>query len=152
MTTLIKQLSGNDCVLACVAMARGVKYWHDLWATDDLEKVIKSGGIHTLDSWMDRAGFVKDVNWFEFQAYGSSDQQLIKCLLWKRPALLSVHSLNIKGGSHMVYWDGHEVFDPSTLRTHAFLHSMVITGVCLLHGYLPDWEPKGKSNADHHSV
>jgi hypothetical protein len=34
-------------------------------------------------------------------------------MLWKRRALLSVSSLNIDHGSHMIYWDGTRIWDPN---------------------------------------
>ncbi len=38
-------------------------------------------------------------------------------LLWGRRALVQVKSKNYEGQSHMVFWNGRKVFDPSPLRT-----------------------------------
>lgn len=131
MTNLIKQLSGNDCVLAAIAMARGAEKWHDVWTAADLERVVTGKGISDYGPWMAQAGF-EPHEWKEIQVWNSSDQQLLRQLLWRRRALLSVHSLNNDQGHHMVFWDGREIFDPSTQRTYLWLHSATISRIVLL--------------------
>ena len=39
-------------------------------------------------------------------------------MLWGRRALVTVPSLNIPKGWHMVYFDGLNVFDPSLAKTY----------------------------------
>lgn len=39
-------------------------------------------------------------------------------MAWGRRAILSVPSLNIENGVHAVYYDGHEIFDPSPKLTY----------------------------------
>jgi hypothetical protein len=39
--------------------------------------------------------------------------ELYRDFCWGRPCLLTVPSLNIVDGHHMVYYDGHEVYDPN---------------------------------------
>ena len=141
-TTLIKQRSGNDCVLAAIAMARGAASWGDIWTDADLESVIASKGVSGYGPWLEQAGFKPD-QFKEIQIWGSTDQQIVRQLLWHRRALVSVHSLNNDQGHHMVFWDGHEIFDPSTQRTYLWLHSATITRVVLLdESYLPTPEPR----------
>jgi hypothetical protein len=65
--------------------------------------------------------------------YGvSSDKQLpvLKSLGWNPcvtlnwyhayPAIVRVASLNFLGKLHSVYWDGENLYDPSTLKKHDF--------------------------------
>lgn len=142
MTTLIQQRSGNDCVLASIAMARGAAAWADVWTDSDLERVIASKGVSGYEPWLEQAGF-KPHQFKEIQIWNATDQSIVRQLLWHRRALLSVHSLNIDQGHHMVFWDGFEVFDPSPLRSYAWLHSMTITRIVLLdESYLPTPEPR----------
>lgn len=110
MTTLIQQRSGNDCVLAAIAMAVGKERWEDLWTEEDLQKVIQDKGIADIEPWLDRAG----VTAYRQVYIHGVDMRTCRALLWKRRALLSVDSLNNNGGSHMVYWDGDKLWDPHT--------------------------------------
>ena len=110
MTTLIQQRSGNDCVLAAIAMAAGKERWSDLWTEDDLAKCIKDGGIREESVYLTRAGFAKEDWLLIHTSYTNS--HMVQNLLWRRRALLSVASLNNRGGSHMVYWDGERIWDP----------------------------------------
>lgn len=111
MTTLIQQKSGNDCVLAAIAMAAGKDKWEDLWTPEDLQSVIDSRGINDVDPWMLRAGFEREKHFREIFVYSGSER-IASALLWRRRALLSVDSLNNHGGSHMIYWDGQKIWDP----------------------------------------
>lgn len=111
MTALIQQKSGNDCVLASIAMAAGLERWEDAWSDADLQAVIASKGVSDVDPWAKRVGYVA---WEHFRpVYVHEDSQTVAhALLWKRRALLSCASLNNDGGSHMVFWDGQRIWDP----------------------------------------
>lgn len=132
MTTLIKQRTNSDCVLAAIAMAAGKDY-DELWTTDDVTKVVKDGGVSDEEPYMERAGFKKGVTYKRVSPW-DINQAHLKNFLWGRRALLSIHSLNIPDGHHMVYWDGEEVFDPSPKDTYKRLHPMLITSVVLFKG------------------
>lgn len=110
MTTLINQKSGSDCVLAAIAMAAGKTTWEDVWNADDLQKVIDEHGVGDIAPWMERVGMLRNVHYREI--YTQSDPRLARSLLWGRRALLTIDSLNIDGGMHMVYWDGEKLWDP----------------------------------------
>lgn len=129
MTNLIRQKSNNDCVLAAIAMAAGKRQWHELWNSEDLESVKLSRGISDLEPWLERAGLKENTDYISI--YVHSDQRMVKALLWKRRALLSVESLNNNHGSHMIYWDGHRIWDPQDgvegKIAHPFLSSAIIT-------------------------
>lgn len=130
MTTLIQQKSGNDCVLAAIAMARGCESWDDIWTQDDLDKVIASKGVAHWEDWMKRAGFVEDVHYRDVYCNGG-DAERLKALLWRRRALLSVGSLNNAGGSHAVYWDGAKLWDPHEGHYPQYLAYRHLSSVCL---------------------
>lgn len=130
MTALIKQITGSDCFLACIAMAKGAKHVLDVWSKEDIDKVVASQGVGDPDPWLEQAGFKKGVDYKQHYAHHGTDDA-IKALLWKRRAIISVRSLNIDGGTHAVYWDGEALFDPSTLRTYLHLSSLSISQVTL---------------------
>lgn len=136
MTTLIQQLSDHDCALASIAMALGFERWSDCWGPDDLERAIKENGVGDVSPWLERFGLynrrqVRRVHIHE------GYQDPIKALLWKRRALVSVHSLNNDDGRHMIYWDGERVWDPSTKRTYLHLSSAIISQVILFDDTVP---------------
>jgi len=131
-TTLIQQKSGSDCVLAAIAMAAGKEKWEDLWTQADLDQVIKDRGVGDIDPWMQRAGFQRGVHYHETY---SNYEPVAKKFLWKRKALLSIDSLNIAGGMHMVYWDGDRIFDPHDSHD-SYLFHRIITGVSLYKAFL----------------
>lgn len=125
MTIRIVQKSGNDCVLAALAMAAGKKSWEEAWTEVDLQEVIKSKGVGDIDPWMQRLGYEHRKDYITVYVHGDS-MEMVQRFLWKRRALLSVHSLNIKGGNHMVYWDGDIIHDPSPERTYLHIESCII--------------------------
>jgi hypothetical protein len=129
MTTLIQQRSPSDCVLASIAMAAGKSAWTDLWTDADLAE-IAGKGISTYEPWMERAGLGQPyVDYWE--VYVGQSMNTFKCMLWKRRALLSIHSINNDGGHHSVYWDGDRIWDPNEgipgKIAMPFLHSAIIS-------------------------
>lgn len=44
--------------------------------------------------------------------------EYLRMFAWGRRALMSVPSLNHEGGSHLIFWNGLRVFDPSRLKTY----------------------------------
>lgn len=133
MTTLIRQKSGNDCVLAAIAMAAGKEKWEDLWTDEDLQSVIKSKGVADAEPWLERAGYKRGEHYKEIYCY--NDSNIAKSFLWKRKALLSVDSLNNVGGSHMVFWDGNRIWDPHE-EDPGYLYHRIITGCSITRVYL----------------
>lgn len=133
MTHTIKQITGSDCFLACVAMAKGVGHIMDLWTFDDIKAVVATRGVGDETPWMEKAALAKGVDYKRISVNGLSDynMDMLKALLCKRRAILSVKSLNIDGGSHAVYWDGEQLHDPSTQRTYQWLSSLTISQVLL---------------------
>ena len=76
----------------------------------DLQAVIASKGVSDVGAWLKRLGYVEWKNYRE--VYVHREDYVSHQLLWKRRALLSCASLNNDGGSHMVFWDGHRIWDP----------------------------------------
>lgn len=110
-------------------MAAG-KPFDDLWTQNDLDALVANKGCSDEEPYMARAGFVEHVDYRRIYIH-RCDQNEVKALLWRRRAMLSVYSLNIEGGLHHVYWDGYELFDPSTKKTYTYLSSLHITDVII---------------------
>lgn len=134
MTTLIQQRSGNDCVLAAIAMAAGAAAWEEVWTQADLDAVIASKGVSDVAHWLVRAGF-KEGDFREVYLHG---ERAAAALLWRRPALLSVASLNNNGGSHMIFWDGERVFDPHEGHYPQFIAFRHLTSCSISRAFLLD--------------
>lgn len=133
-TNPIKQITGSDCFLACIAMAKGANHIMDVWSFDDIKSVVATKGVGDETPWMEKVGLMKGADYKRVSCHGLTDynMDMLKAMLWKRRAILSVKSLNIDGGSHAVYWDGEILHDPSTMRTYQWLSSLTISQVLLL--------------------
>jgi hypothetical protein len=129
MTVLVQQRGPSDCMLATIAMAAG-KCYDDLWTIDDFNKVTLDRGVSDESPWMERAGFVEGVDYARVYC-NSENQGVLKSLLRGRRAMISVNSLNIDGGYHILYWDGAKVYDPSSKQTFTYLSSMCIASVII---------------------
>lgn len=122
MPELIKQRTTSDCAICCLAMLTGLCY----------EAVIEAVG----DSFDPEKGMRRDyvaLNRLGFQMSNKMDgtgdfirlhhsiltPSYFRIFAFGRRALLSVPSLNIEDGLHMVYWDGYEVFDPANGKTYS---------------------------------
>ena len=135
-TTLIPQLSGSDCVLAAIAMSRGCAAHSDIWTAEDVEYCVKNRGIGDIAPWMARAGY-DEREWTRCYAHRDSGR-LIARMLWKRSALLSVNSLNIADGTHMIFWDGDQIWDPHEGHYPEFLAFRHLSSCCISEAYLFD--------------
>lgn len=124
----IQQKTSSDCVLASIAMALDKPY-DEVWSSEDTKWTVDNRGIADKDPWLKKAGITR---YKEVHFLYHMEQGYVHSLLWGRRALLSVHSLNIPGGYHMVYWDGQNLWDPSRQRTYAHLHSCIVSGAVLL--------------------
>lgn len=118
MTTLVVQRVGSDCSICAIAMLSGRAYEEivelagkdydpnkGMWSVQGtLERL---GLSHAYENGQPIGDFVQLHKGFEISA------EFFRSLAWGRRALISVPSLNIPGGFHMVYCDGRTVFDPS---------------------------------------
>lgn len=137
MTTAIKQrfdvdVQRKDCFLCCAAMCAGLDY-DSAWAAldDELRTPLLTGRGpigDQCDKILGRLGFKKraDVGarssvpagteadyyvLFIMPEYGTTG--FLRNMLWGRRALIQVLSRNYSGEHHVIYWDGHQLFDPS---------------------------------------
>jgi hypothetical protein len=81
VTVLIQQRSDSDCVLASIAMAKGVE-WGSLWNDDDLKKVVEDKGVGDVGPWLERAGWARGTDYRLVYVYGGADQQMFRNALW----------------------------------------------------------------------
>lgn len=123
MTVLIQQRTPSDCGVCCLAMVTGRPYEDVLAAIGDAFDPVR--GLGDEGRALDRLGFsnafldgypVGDFTRLH-RGYAVSPE-FFRDMAWGRRALLSVPSLNKEGGWHMVYFDGRELFDPSTRTTY----------------------------------
>lgn len=123
MTVLVPQRSPCDCGVACLAMLTGRDY-------DDVVAVVGDAfdperGLESEQTALNRLGF--SCTFQDGEPVGDYivhskpfciSSSYLRFMLWGRRALVTVPSLNYNGGAHMVYFDGRDVFDPSTLKRY----------------------------------
>ena len=128
---LIKQKTNYDCALACLAMASGKKY-DDIFDTEFCKRIEKATTCtgDDLEEAYSRAGFYRDKNRKNIYVLGSPIS-LVKQLIWGRKAMLQVPSLNYENSEHFIFWDGINLFDPSTKQTYNYLQNVIITRVTI---------------------
>lgn len=126
---LVKQKTLCDCGLAAIAMAVGKDY-DELWTAEDTAS-LDGKGMEDMDTWLEKAGLKRGVDFKQVRIWGA-DQDMVKGMLWRRRALLSVKSLNNESGNHAVYWDGEKLYDPATRQTFTYLNTLMIDVVRVL--------------------
>ncbi len=123
MGALIKQRNASDCAICCIAMATGKAYEEVLEAAG--EDFDPERGLRSEHAVLTRLGlsygFEKGEPVGDFVSYhrGLLSAEFFRNFAWGRGALVTVPSLNIQGGWHMVFWDGHHVLDPSEGKTYS---------------------------------
>ena len=123
MSALIKQRTPHDCVICSLAMLTGRSYEDVVAAIGDVFDPER--GVRYEQKALERLGFSCRFENGEpagdfvslHRAYAFSPQ-FFRSLAWGRRALVSVPSLNYPDGSHMIYWDGIAVLDPSDKKTY----------------------------------
>lgn len=129
---LVRQKRKYDCVLACLAMATGKEY--DLMFSGDFTQEVEDAhgtgkkGLH--DKAFELAGLVRDID-FKSVYCGNVARAHVESMLWRRRAMIQVPSLNYKGASHYVYWDGEQLFDPSGLQRYQWLDHLTFEWVSI---------------------
>jgi hypothetical protein len=130
---LVKQRTSHDCALACMAMLTG-KSWAETNAIighlvvydgnrpgmRDDQQALKLLGF---DYSFENGASVGDISCTHRGFYISPE--FYRSMAWGRRALLTVPSLNIPGGWHMVYYDGHNLFDPSLGKTYGDFNKLL---------------------------
>lgn len=135
MTTMVKQRADDDCAVCSIAMATGLPYEEVLEKIGDAYK--PGEGMYHPSIALERLGFkytfengipVGDI---VCKHRGILSPDFFRSFAWGRRALLSVPSLNIPGGMHMVYWDGAQVFDPSNKKIYTEWKQLLPTHIVL---------------------
>lgn len=106
MTDMIKQRTDCDCGVAATAMYLGCSY----------EEAVKTltratGGLWTVKL---PVNFSTELLALRYAGHPSA---IVAEIDSDKPAIMSVLSINLPGKLHSVYWDGADIFDPSTLLT-----------------------------------
>lgn len=140
MTEHIKQrFDGDDqrkdCFLCCAAMAASMTY-DEAWAKlddelrscfgttgrgpqgDQCDKVLKALGFDRVYAGA-RSGDPNSAPgdyWVLFIMPEYATRGFLRNMLWGRRALIQVRSKNYVDEHHIIYWDGHGLFDPSNKR------------------------------------
>ncbi|MEZ0263009.1 MAG: hypothetical protein ACAH80_18535 [Alphaproteobacteria bacterium] len=120
MTELIKQRNMTDCGICCLAMCFSVTYEEILSRAEDYVFRLSWGcdkGLATIEERQIVESFghaVRSLIWWHFENNGGDFWRALE----GNRALLSVPSLNIEDGLHLVYWDGTKLLDPSNLKTY----------------------------------
>lgn len=121
MYNFIEQRTTSDCAIAAIAMFAGYPYEDVLEAAGDLytedgtkniAKVLINLGFKDANPWRNQ----ENGNGREFKTIWMNDAinpKFVMNLMWGREVMLSVPSLNVEDGWHMIYYDGHEVLDPN---------------------------------------
>lgn len=128
----IKQQAEMDCYICCVAMALNLTYDQFCIRIGQnlVEKIQKQGTWTEEISWIwSCLGMVENQDYYKVYRqkplqiddlwYGSSIA-FCKEILKGRRALIQVASLNRDGSSHLVYWDGDSLHDPSNKKTYTW--------------------------------
>lgn len=125
MTVLYKQRNKSDCGLMCIAMAVQ-KEPESIWMPDVWDKVLTDGGIfgEAIDLRFTQAGLDRNRDYTVANHIGYSNPHLVRQMLKGRRAMLQVVSLNYHKTEHLIYWDGHNVLDPSPLSRYQWIEQV----------------------------
>lgn len=132
-SVLVTQRATFDCVLACLAMAKGRDY-DALWPQtfrDEVEKAQGTGKGDLHDRAFAMAGLERGRDCISVYCR-QLPVDFVHKMLWGRRALVQVPSLNFEDASHYVYWDGAQLLDPSTKQRYLWLSSTAPEWVALL--------------------
>lgn len=115
MTVMVKQRCKSDCAPCCLAMLTGR-------TLDDVIEIIGDAysaeqGLRHTHTALKRLGYDGEDFIDLSRPFCITADYFIR-YTWRRRALISVPSLNIPNGWHMVYTDGVNLFDPCTLKTY----------------------------------
>ena len=113
-TVYVPQRDRYDCVIAAAAMFVGVSYEQAFEAAEPYyrpRKVKGRYGVRDVNATLN--GLVSPDKyrglWLPLEFVSP---HFVRQLLWGRRALITTPSLNTRGGMHVVYYDGHRVYDP----------------------------------------
>lgn len=118
----VDQRTDHDCVFCCLAMVLGLTYEQAAARAGAafMEILNVQGCTDPMEQALYAAfGLKKEVDFLELR-YSPHWASIagVRNLLWGRRAMVTVRSKNIPDGFHMLYWDGNQVFDPSSKRRY----------------------------------
>lgn len=125
----IKQRYEQDCFLCCIAMAAGVSYDDAIarWGNEFVEWVGQVGlhGQKNIDRAFDGLNLKRGAGYLVVYPVlpGNGKEwphDNWRNWLWKRRACIQVKSKNYPDRHHIVFWDGHQIHDPSPLKTYVW--------------------------------
>lgn len=123
-----KQQSQYDCCLAALTSMFELDYYKT-FPEEFLKEIEEAKGTHgkNVDRAFEYAGLHKDIDYDAIWVPSTVPNSFPFHMIWGRKALLQVPSVNFPKTSHMIAWDGREVWDPSNLQVYKFLdHRCVI--------------------------
>mgnify|MGYP003135106911 CR=1 FL=1 len=126
---LIKQIGPSDCAICCLSMLTGIEHaevisrvgdtWEDGMGMANTGLALLRLGFENREIPLDKGAYrIEDVDFKILRKPWGISDEMFKSMIWGRKALLTVPSLNIDGGYHMVYWYYDELFDPSPKKTY----------------------------------
>jgi hypothetical protein len=129
MTELIRQRGERDCYLCCLAMATSRSYNSIAAAlsNEELQEMNHEGSYGALLDKLRTVCGLKEGTDFRSILWATIGERsgtagarpgVMRALLWGRRAIIQVPSLNYENQMHVIYWDGHQLFDPSNKKTY----------------------------------
>jgi hypothetical protein len=129
VTYHVQQRHKGDCVIAALAMFCKLPYEAiEPVAREHFVDRRRKAGIRDSSVILRKLGYRqenyasddKPLDGREFRSLWLYEYlispNILRDYCWGRPAMMSVPSLNEKDGKHMVYYDGHRVWDPQEGR------------------------------------
>jgi prepilin-type processing-associated H-X9-DG protein len=124
-----KQRRTYDCHLCCIAMAAqkapGKIFPLSIRDRIEVDKGSNRSDKTELKKLFAMAGFVEGVDYWTAYIGSQPSKRNVLSLLQGRRAIIQVASLNHENASHVVYWDGHTLHDPSTKQVYRWLDQLV---------------------------
>ncbi len=121
---IVKQKEKSDCGICCIAMATLVDYQKVYDIGIKGKHYVPGKGLYDSEGLLDDlaeelcdASPSRIIHRKFYRPFPISDAYF-KSMFWGRRAILSVPSLNIPNGWHAVFYDGTNLFDPSTKFTY----------------------------------
>ncbi len=133
MTQIFKQIGDYDCFLCCAAMAVQ-RSPIQMFSQDIYDQIEKDEGSARSDATkhevlLGLCGLQKDKDYWDVYLGGATPKGNIMGLLDGRRAMLQVMSLNNEPpAQHYVYWDGHQLHDPSNKQVYRWLKQCLSVG------------------------
>lgn len=121
VTKIVKQETDYDCAVCCFMMLTGKSREEVISAIGDAYD--PEEGLNKTHMALCRLGFNSGEYMVMHRDWCLSYQMFAR-LAWRRRTLLTVPSLNLAGGWHMVYHDGEQLLDPSTKKQYINLDQL----------------------------